>query len=237
MRVFEYLVKTTFLGQNEYMKLKNLPKIDLPREKLEKYGAKKLQDFELLSILLGSGIQGLNVLELSKKVLQKTKKKGLQNIALEDLLQIKGLGKAKALQIIALLELRNRFSNNEKIEILKPKDIWNLCADIRDSKKEHFVAFYLDTQSRLIERQIISVGILDTSLVHPREVFEPAIRIHASSIIIAHNHPSGSLELSVEDREVTQRLKEAGELLGVEVQDHIIVTSQSFTSLKSEKMI
>ncbi len=219
------------------MKLKSLPKVDLPREKLEKYGANKLQDFELLAILLGSGIQGLNVLGLSKKVLQKTKKKGLQNITFEDLLKIKGLGKAKALQIIAVLELGNRFTQNEKPEILTAKDIWLLCSDIKDSKKEHFVAFYLDTQSRLIERQIISVGTLDSSLVHPREVFEPAIRIHASSIIIAHNHPFGSLELSVEDKEVTQRLKEAGELLGVEVQDHIIVTSQSFTSLKSEKMI
>lgn len=226
-----------FLGRMEIMKLKNLPKVDLPREKLEKYGSKKLKDFELLAILLGSGIQGLNVLELSKKVLQKTKKKGIQNISLEDLLEIKGLGKAKALQILALLELGNRFSNNEKIEILSPKDVWQLCGDIKDSKKEHFIAFYLDSQKNLIERQIVSVGILDASLVHPREVFEPAVRLNAGSIILAHNHPSGSLEPSPEDEEVTKRLKQSGEILGVEIEDHVIITSKNFHSFKREKML
>ncbi len=219
------------------MKLKNLPKVDLPREKLEKYGSKKLKDFELLAILLGSGIQGLNVLELSKKVLQKTKKRGLENIRLEDLLEIKGLGKAKALQIIAVLELGNRFTQNEKLEILSPKDIWLLCADIKDSKKEHLVAFYLDTQNRLMERQIISVGTLDSSLVHPREVFEPAIRLHASSIIVAHNHPSNKTDPSLQDIEVTKRLKQAGEILGVDLQDHVIISSKDLYSLKKEKML
>lgn len=109
--------------------------------------------------------------------------------------------------------------------------------DIKDSKKEHLVVFYLDTQSRLIERIIVSVGILDASLVHPREVFEPALRLHASSIIITHNHPSGSLEPSIEDVEVTKRLVKAGELLGVQVQDHLVITAKGFTSIKSEKML
>jgi DNA repair protein RadC len=219
------------------MKLKNLPKVDLPREKLEKYGNKKLKDFELLAILLGSGIKGLNVLKLSRKVLEKIKKKGLQNITFKDLLEIKGLGKAKALQIIAVIELGNRFIQNEKTEILSAKDIWLLCTDIKDSKKEHFSVFYLDAQKRLIERQIISIGTLDTSLVHPREVFEPAIGFHSASIIIAHNHPSGELEPSNEDIEVTKRLKEAGELLGVELDDHVIISSKNFYSFKNGKML
>lgn len=219
------------------MKLKNLPKVDLPREKLEKYGSKKLKDFELLAVLLGSGIQGLNVLELSKKVLQKTKKIGLENITLEDLLYIRGLGKTKALLIIAVLELGNRFTKNEKIEILTPKDVWQLCIDIKDSKKEHFIAFYLDSQKNLIEREIISVGILDASLVHPREVFEPAVRLNAGSIILAHNHPSGVLEPSPEDKTVTKRLKQSADILGIGIEDHVIITSKSFYSFKKEKML
>lgn len=216
------------------MKLKQLAKVDLPREKLEKYGTNKLQDFELLAIVLGSGIAGLNVLELAKKVLQKTKKKGLRHITLDDLLSIKGLGKAKALQMLAVLELGNRFSSTEHVEVLTPKDVWNLCADIREVKKEHFLVFYLDTQSRLIERSIISVGILDESLVHPREVFEPAVRLTASSVILAHNHPSGSLEPSVEDQKVTKRLKDAGALLGIEVVDHVIVAKKGWASMKEK---
>lgn len=219
------------------MKLKNLPKVDLPREKLEKYGSKKLKDFELLAVLLGSGIQGLNVLELSKKVLQKTKKIGLENITLEDLLYIRGLGKTKALLIIAVLELGNRFTKNEKIEILTPKDVWQLCIDIKDSKKEHFIAFYLDSQKNLIEREIISVGILDASLVHPREVFEPAVRLNAGSIILAHNHPSGVLEPSPEDKTVTKSLKQSADILGIGIEDHVIITSKSFYSFKKEKML
>lgn len=219
------------------MKLKNLPSVDLPREKLEKYGTGKLKDFELLAILLGSGIKGLNVLELSKKVLQRVKKVGINKINLSGLLEIKGLGKAKALQILACLELGNRFTQTEKIEILKAKDIWLLCSDIKDSKKEHFVVFYLDTQSRLIERQIISVGILDASLVHPREVFEHAIRLNAGSIILAHNHPSGNTEPSMEDREITERLQKSAEIIGIEIQDHIIITSKTFHSLKGQNML
>lgn len=213
------------------MKLKQLPRIDLPREKLEKYGTQKMHDYELLAILLGSGVQGVNVLELSRKVLQVMQKKGSQNVSLGDLLDIKGLGKAKALQILSVIELGKRFSKTEQVEILFPKDVWLLCSDIKDSKKEHLVVFYLDTQNRLIERVIVSVGILDASLVHPREVFEPAIRLHASSIIIAHNHPSGSLESSIEDIEVTKRLVEAGELLGVQMQDHLVITVKGFCSV------
>lgn len=218
------------------MKIKDLPKINLPREKLEKYGPSKLADFELLAILLGSGIKGLNVLELSKKILKVIKKIGIKKVLLKDLLEIKGLGKAKASQIISVLELTNRF-NEDKIEILSPKDVWQLCSDIRESKKEHFVVFYLDTQNKLIERQIISIGILNSSLVHPREVFEPAIKFSAASILIAHNHPSGILDPSGEDREVTKRLVEAGNLLGISVIDHIILGKNGHFSFQQAKLL
>lgn len=211
-------------------KLKDLPKIDMPREKLEKYGSNKLKDYELLAILIGSGIKGLNVLELSKKILKLIYKVGVKKILLEDLLKIKGLGKAKASQVFAMIELGKRLNDENRIEILSPQDVWNACADIRDSKKEHFIAFYLDTQNRLIERQIISIGTLSSSLVHPREVFEPAVKLSAASIIIAHNHPSDNVDPSIEDREITNRLKEAGKIIGIEVIDHVILSKSCYTN-------
>lgn len=214
------------------MKLKELSKIDFPREKFEKYGPHKLKDYEILAILLSSGIKGLNVLELSKKILKAIQNKGVKKISLADLLAIKGLGKAKATLILSALEFGTRMAS-ERHEILSPNDVWNFCADIRDSKREHFVVFYLDTQNRVIERQIISVGILDSSLVHPREVFEPAIRLSASSIIVAHNHPSGSLTPSSEDLEITKRLIHAGKILDIQLTDHVIISKDSNSSFIS----
>lgn len=219
------------------VKIKDLQKVDLPREKLAKYGSDKLKDYELLAILLGSGIKGLNVLELSKKILKNVEKIGIKNITLKDLLEIKGLGKAKASQVFALFELGKRLNSENKIEILSAQDVWKLCSDVCESKKEHFLAFYLDTQNRLIERQIISIGTLNSSLVHPREVFEPAIALHSASIIITHNHPSGDLAPSLEDKEITKRLIEAGKILGIEVTDHIILSKSEYLSFKQKRLL
>ncbi|MEK7496699.1 MAG: DNA repair protein RadC [Patescibacteria group bacterium] len=217
------------------MKMKDILPIDRPREKFEKYGAAKLSNPELLAILLGSGIKGLNVLQLSKKILDVIQKISIKNITLDNLLSIKGLGKAKALQILAATSLGERLS--KKSEIISAEEIWKLCLDIRDSKKEHFMAFYLDTQNYLIERQIISIGTLNASLVHPREVFEPAIKHSAAAIIVAHNHPSGNTEPSPDDIEVTKRLVEAGKILGIDILDHVIITKDSFISLKEKGLI
>lgn len=200
----------------------------MPREKLEKYGPEKLTDNELLALLLGSGIKGLNVLQLSKKILKLIEKVGVEKVTLEMLLEEKGLGRAKASQIIAVLVLGKRLQNKEKPEILTSQDVWKLCADFRDSKREHFVAFYLDTQGRVIERQIISIGTLDTSLVHPREVFEPAVSLRAASIIVAHNHPSGTIEPSDEDVEITRCLRYSGKILGIRLIDHVVLTGKSW---------
>ena len=218
------------------MKIKDLAKVDMPREKLEKYGEAKLQDHELLAILLGSGIKGTNVIELSKKILATIRKTGQETITLTDLRAIKGLGAAKAAQVMAVIALTKRFTK-EVPEILSAADIWNLCADIRGSKKEHFIAFYIDTQNRLIERQIISVGTLNASLVHPRELFEPAIRLHAASVIVAHNHPSGILTPSSEDREVTRRLQQAGQIVGIQIVDHVIVSESAFYRFEQKSLL
>jgi DNA repair protein RadC len=219
------------------MKIKDLAKVDRPREKLEKYGSGKLTNPELLAVLLGSGIKCLNVVELSKRIVKMIEKTGADKVCLEDLLNEKGLGKTKSLQVIAALEFGKRLSSEQKPEILTPEDIWKLCADIRGSKKEHFVAFYLDTRNYLIERQIISIGTLNASLVHPREVYEPAIALHAANIIIAHNHPSGDIEPSEDDLTMTNRLIESGKILGIEVIDHIIVTAAGFSSFKEKNIV
>ncbi|MFA7151504.1 MAG: DNA repair protein RadC [Candidatus Paceibacterota bacterium] len=219
------------------MKIKDLAKVDRPREKLEKYGPDKLTNPEILAVLLGSGIKGLNVIELSKKIVKMIERTGANKISLDSLLKERGLGKVKALQVIAALEIGKRLNSEQKPEILSAEDIWNLCVDIRNLKKEHFVAFYLDTQSRLIERQIISIGTLNASLVHPREVFEPAVVLHAASIIVAHNHPSGDIKPSDDDLAITRRLIEAGKVLGIELVDHIIFSTSGFLSLKDKSCL
>lgn len=210
------------------MKLTELKKTELPREKMEKYGAKRLRNFELIAIIIGSGIKGCNVLELARKIEKLITQKSANNVTLEDLRKIRGLGKAKAIQILAVISLTDRFRSEGSIELLSVKDVWNLCADFRSSKKEHIVAFYLDTQQKLIERRIVSVGTLDASLLHPREVFESALQLSAAGVILAHNHPSGSLEPSDEDIAITKRISDAGDLLGITLVDHIIVSDKEF---------
>lgn len=220
------------------MKIKDFQKVDRPREKLEKYGVEKLFDREILAIILRTGIKDKNVIELSQEVIKNIKKIGIENVALKDLLEIKGLGKTKAGQIISSIELGKRFLKNKKAElIMSPKDVWEKMEDLRDSKKEHFVIFFLDSRNQIIKREIISVGILDSSLVHPREVFEPAIRYSTSQIIISHNHPSGLLKPSEEDLFMTKRLLEAGKILGIDVLDHIIVCKDEYKSLREGNLI
>ncbi len=213
------------------MKLTELKKIELPREKMEKYGAKRLKTFELLAIVLGSGIKGCNVLELARKIEKLITQKSVNNVTIDDLLKIRGLGKAKAIQILSVISLVDRLGNEHNAELLSGKDIWNLCADFRSSKKEHMVAFYLDTQQKLIERRVISLGTLDASLLHPREVFEPALQLSAAGVVLAHNHPSGNLEPSDEDIAITKRIADAGDLLGITLVDHIIVSDKEFRAM------
>jgi DNA repair protein RadC len=212
-------------------KLKDTPKFDRPREKMEKYGPGKLSDVELLAILLRTGTKDLNVLKLSQKILQKFENEKIINITVDELKTIHGLGTAKACEIIACFELGKRMLKNKKSSILlSPKDVWERMEDIRGSKKEHFVVFYLDSRNQEIQREIISVGTLNESLVHPREVFEGAIKNNASSIIIAHNHPSEDLEPSQADIEITKKLVYAGKILDIKIIDHVIITKSSFSN-------
>ncbi len=215
------------------MKIKDIPKVERPREKLEKYGPSKLSNSELLAILMRTGSAGLNVVEMCQKILKKFSGFGLATASFVDLKNTFGLGPAKACEIVACFELGRRLLKDKKYALLlSPEDVYKELKDIRDHKKEHFVIFYLNTLNQEIKRDIISVGTLNTNIVHPREVFEPAVAHLAAHIIVAHNHPSGSLEASSEDIAVTRRLVEAGTILGIEVLDHIIVSQAGFKSLK-----
>jgi len=216
------------------MKIKDLPKIDRPREKLEKYGPERLSDSELLAILLRTGSEGVNVVELSSKILKKFSGVGLAKASVKELKSTFGLGVAKACEIVACFELGRRLlQNKQSALLLSPQDVWDQLKDIRDNKKEHFVIFFLDARNQ----EIISVGSLNANLVHPREVFEPAVRHLAAQVIVAHNHPAGDLEPSDHDIEITKRLKDAGEVLGIDLIDHIIVTKDSFTSFKEKQLL
>lgn len=220
------------------MKIKDLPKIDRPREKLEKYGPDKLSDAELLAVLLRTGVKGLNVIELSKKILRRFSQGKLIEAEFTELKKTFGLGSVKACEIIACMELGRRLLKDKKVElILSPRDVWENLKDIRDNKKEHFVVFYLDTRNQKIKREIISVGTLNANLVHPREVFEPAIGHTAAQILLAHNHPSGDTKPSDDDLEVTKRLLAASKILGIEIVDHVVVSENSFLSLKCEGLL
>ena len=219
-------------------KIKDLPKIDRPREKLEKYGPERLSNSELLAILLRSGQKGINVVELSKRILSKFSADGLVRANVKELKNTFGLGSAKACEIAACFELGRRLLQNKKsVLLLSPKDVWEELKDIRDNKKEHFVIFFLDARNQEIKREIISIGSLNANLVHPREVFEPAVRHLAAQIIVAHNHPSGDTEPSEDDLEITKRLVESGKILGIDVVDHIVVTKDKFLSMKQEGII
>lgn len=220
------------------VKIKDLPKVDRPREKLEKYGPEKLSNSELLAILLGSGQKGINVVELSKRILSKFSADGLIKANVKELKSTFGLGSAKACEIVACFELGRRLLQNKQATlILSPKDVWEELKDIRDNKKEHFVVFFLDARNQEIKREIISMGSLNTNLVHPREVFEPAVRYLATQIIAAHNHPSDDTSPSQEDLVITKQLVDAGKLLGIELKDHVIVSKANYFSFTEHNLM
>jgi DNA repair protein RadC len=219
-------------------KIKDLPKVERPREKLIKYGSGHLSNSELLAIILRSGKKGENVVELANKILKKYKAENLPNLAYEELKVFSGLGPAKACEIIACFELGKRLLKGKSASLyLKPEDVWKELKEIREHKKEHFIIFFLDSRNQEIKREVVSIGSLNASLVHPREVFEPAVKNLAAQVILAHNHPSGDLEPSEDDLEINKRLVEAGKILGIEVIDHIIIAKSGFLSFKEKGII
>ena len=214
------------------VKIKDIPKIDRPRERFLQKGADALSKSDLLAILLGSGIKGKNVKQLSEHIIKKFGKNFL-NITVDDLLEISGIGQAKALQIISAISLVKRFYEEEKgneIIIKNAKDVLSLSYDLRDKKKEYLICIYLNARNALIKKEVISIGLLDKALIHPREIFYPATELHAASIILIHNHPSGNSLPSGKDHQIVKKIVQAGEIMGIPVIDFIIISEDNHYS-------
>lgn len=209
--------------------IKKLAIAERPREKLLAKGQSALSNLELLQVIIGSGVSGADVTQISKKILKLLEAQN-GKLTLEQLIEVKGISTATATKLVASLELTGRFSL-AGTQINSAENALQLLADIRTKKQEHFVVLTLDGANRLIEKRLISVGTLSASLVHPREVFADAITDRAAGIIVAHNHPSGTLEPSDADRDVAKRLQDAGILLGVSLLDHVIVTANGYCSV------
>ncbi|MFA5754103.1 MAG: DNA repair protein RadC [Patescibacteria group bacterium] len=221
-------------------KIKDIPKVDRPREKLVSRGADSLKDSELLAILLRTGKVGKNVIEIASQILSKYSKKRLLQMTYEDLVKIDGINSAKATTLLAAFELTKRSLevNDTNLPVItSAKDAVFQLTDLRGLKKEHFIALYTNARNRLIYRETISVGNLTANLVHPREVFESALQCSASYIFVAHNHPSNDKEPSQNDIIITKRLVEAGKIMGIKIVDHIIITKDSYLSFREKGLI
>lgn len=218
----------------------DLPASERPRERLQKFGAEALSAQEVLAVILGRGIAGESVMVTAQRLLsQFGSLKGIAGASLEELAGVRGIGLAKAAQIKAAFELTSRlegYQESGKKETVKtPEDVVALVRSrLKSKKKEYFLALLLDTRNQLIRVAEISVGSLDSSIVHPREVFKEAVSASAASVLFAHNHPSGDPEASEDDINLTKRLVEAGEIMGIDVLDHVIIGDRKYLSLKRE---
>ena len=217
------------------MMLKEIPISERPREKLVKYGRENLTDSELLAIVLKTGTKDCSVNDLAVKVIKELD--GIENIkdvSLNRLIKIKGIGVAKATELLVLSELAKRINKKdigEKIVYNNPKIIYEHNKDIFDGlKQEQFYCLYLNSKKELIERKLLFMGTLNKSVVHPREIFKEAYRLSASSIVCLHNHPSGDITPSFEDIELTKSLVKIGKINGIPIVDHLIVTDDGYYS-------
>jgi len=222
------------------MKMQDVPKTERPREKLISKGPQNLKDEEFLAILLGTGVEGKNVIEAAKQILNKYSKKRLLKLTYNDLSKIKGIGPAKACTILAAAELVKRALKigEETLPVIRStKDVIAQVGYLRNKLREHLVATYLNARNEMLFRKHIFIGTLDANIAHPREIFSEALRQNAAAIILVHNHPSGDPEPSKADLEITKRILEAGKIMGIDVLDHVIITKNKVFSFKENKLI
>jgi DNA repair protein RadC len=216
--------------------IKDLPEHSRPREKLRERGATALSDAELIAVILGRGNRSSDVLTIASKVAEKISEKSESPDA-DSLTEIDGIGYAKAAQIICAFELARRRTEKKSLKVNKPGKILPLLSDIAEKKQEHFICISLNGANEIIEKRIVTVGLLNKCQVHPREVFADVLTDRAASVIFAHNHPSGELRPSKCDIEIQEQLVEAGKLLGINVLDHIIVSKNGYYSFHEDGMI
>ena len=209
--------------------IRDLPKQERPREKLVELRSRALSDQELLAIILGRGTQKHDVMSLSRRIIAIIDIQGV-DITAADLLDVEGIGPAKATLIAAAFEFVRRRVRPEGVRIKHPTDVLPLIQHYADRKQEHFIVVSLNGAHEVMSTRVVTIGLVDQSHVHPREVFSDPITERASAIVLAHNHPSGQLVPSPEDLDVTHRIKVAGDILGIEVLDHVLFTHKGFYS-------
>ncbi|MBB3109898.1 DNA repair protein RadC [Paenibacillus phyllosphaerae] len=222
--------------------MRDIPSEDRPRERMMTAGAQALSHAELLAILLRTGTKRESAVLLASRILKECGSlRGLVDMSVEELTNIHGIGPAKAIQLLASIELGRRLAQSRQGEVYtirKPQDAADyMMEELRYLKKEHFVCLFLNTKNHVIGKETLSIGTLNASLVHPREVFRAAIKCSSASIICLHNHPSGDPSPSPEDIALTRRLQEAGELMGIDILDHVVIGDNRFVSLKEQGLM
>lgn len=220
--------------------IKDLPEVERPREKLIAKGSANLKDEELLAIILGIGLPGKNVLELARQILNKYPKKYFLKLTYDDLVKIDGINEAKACTILAAIELVKRalkVKDDIKPVIKSVDDVVAQAIYMKDKIREHFMVIFLNARNEMIAKKPLFTGTLNANLVHPREIFNHALRENAASIILVHNHPSGDPEPSEDDLLITKRIIEAGKIMGIDILDHIIITKLRAYSFKEGKLL
>ncbi len=220
----------------------DLPKAERPRERLKQFGPEALSAQELLALIIGRGVSKKSVMTIAQELLVKFGNiKAISEATIEELSQIKGIGFAKAVQIKACFELGKRKDLEPELKDFDIKDpqsvVKAIRASIKDKAKEHFKLILLNARNKILGVSTISIGSLNASIVHPREVFKDAIMHNAYSVVLAHNHPSGDPEPSEDDLTMTKRLIEAGKILGIEVTDHVIISKNGFFSFKDKGLM
>lgn len=223
-------------GKDRLRSFHDIPEFDRPREKLAAKGPKVLSDVELVTIILGSGIKGKSVRQIAGSILRKLDKSGEQ-IDVESLVSIEGVGLAKACQIVASLEFARRRLLKEGFCVRSAEDVLPLISHIADKKQEHFLCISLNGANEVVGNRLITVGLLNSTQVHPREVFADAVSERAAFVILAHNHPSGILAPTPDDLATTRQLVEAGKILGIPVLDHIIISKKGYLSFKDQGLL
>ncbi len=216
--------------------IKDIPDFKRPREKLVAQGPEALSDTELLAILLSSGVRKKNVFQIADSILRRIDRTD-RKLSVEVLQEIEGVGPAKACQIMAAVEFVRRRLSRNSIVIRNAKDVVPLIAHIADRKQEHFVCISLNGANEVIGNRVVTVGLLNSTQVHPREVFADVISDRAASVMLAHNHPSGTLKPSQDDIAITKQMVEAGRILGITVLDHIIITQKGYLSFKKKGLL